>query len=388
MTRVVAIVGVASGAGDAPASVPQADRAAVHAASVVARGGAWSAVGGRGDAAALRYAAAAGASEARATEDVSRVEFDVAIVGAGARAELGDLLPARLAERRRAAMVVDVLAVEVLGDALRVTRDLAHGSSEVLRVTTPTVLVMADDAPTGRYVSRWRLNRANSASFAELLTPGERAVTGWEPVRPRPRIAASVLRGGSSTDRLNEVMGATRAAADSGEAASLVRGDASALAKHLLRYLAHHGFIRGSAGVGVGEATTSFSSNAESKRSQASSVSTDAASLGPTHARLARSPRGTAGASLGMRRRPRPLEQFVSAIPARIQRGPRSLAGDASGMVRRPRAVAFLNIATTNAAHETPIVAVARRPRPVGVASPLKRRGPVAFDFNSIRRTD
>ena len=390
MNRVVAIVGVGAGSGGGPAAVPQADRAAMHAASVVARGAAWSAVGGREDAAALRYASAAGAGVVDVTDDVAQVDFDIALVGSGARIELGDLLPARLAERRRAAMVVDVLVVEVAGDSLRVTRDLGRGASEVLHVASPAVLVMSDDAPGGRYVSRWRLNRASVGAITASSASRESVAGRWEAARPRPRVAASSVPAGTSTDRLNEVMGATEPSAAAGEEQSLVLGDAPALARYLLRYLAHHGFIHGAAAADARDVAAKSLAGAVQHNAASSLPAETSGLFEPTNARLARSPRSLTGASRGYRRRPRPLGNTTPFIPVGIQRGPRGLAGAAEGMRRRPRSLVAQPSATVprNSLDAALSGQVARRPRPLGAASPLKRRGPVLLHPSSIHRTN
>src|SRR5690606_25848222 len=145
-------------------------------------------------------------------------------------------------ERHGAALVLEVLDAELDGEYLRVTRDLGRGAGEVLRVRGPAVLVMSEDAPPRLYVSRHR--RLVAAGRVGPVTPAVAAAPRWEPPRPRTRATDLAGRtGGTATDRMNALVGAAAAMAPGDADAHVVIADAATCAKHLLRYLAHHGFI-------------------------------------------------------------------------------------------------------------------------------------------------
>jgi electron transfer flavoprotein alpha/beta subunit len=316
MTRRVAVI---LGTAESGGSLPLSDRAAV---GLAARGltGTFDAYSFRGDAAALRYAVAAGAAEARCASDPRQVEFDVALVGGGGCGAWGDLLPATLAEQRGAALVLDVLDSEFVGDDLRVVRDLGRGAREILRVRGPAVLVMSEDAPRRMYVSRYRRQKAT----AEAAAPRETSpATSWETARRRTRTVDLARKtGGKATDRFNALVGASEAATSASE--HIVQADAETCAKHLLRYLAHHGFI-----------TT--------RVDDAPGVGVKVAPVGG-EAHVVR-----------------------HAVTDRRQRGPRPVSGRAPAVHRRPRAVGVGSMSLGK---------LARKPRRVGEAVPLRVRGP------------
>ncbi len=63
----------------------------------------------------------------------------------------------------------------------------------------------------------------------------------WQPVTPRVRLGDHASRvAGGAVARMNALFGLGET---SKAAASLVRGSAEECARHLLRYLSHHGFV-------------------------------------------------------------------------------------------------------------------------------------------------
>ena len=117
---------------DGPPPLPSSDRVALGVALSELQGSV-SACARAGDEEASRYAAAAGVDERLAPESLEDYAFDVALLGRGGCGDDGDLLPARLAEVRGAALVFEVLDVRPRAEALEVTRDLGHGARDILR---------------------------------------------------------------------------------------------------------------------------------------------------------------------------------------------------------------------------------------------------------------
>ncbi|MCE9592292.1 MAG: hypothetical protein K8S99_17435 [Planctomycetes bacterium] len=322
---------------DAPRVLPGSDRAAAAVAKQMARGPFHAAARG-GDVEAMRYALASGARSVGLLDADTHTDFDIALIGSGGCGELGDTLPATLAETRGAALVFEVLAAEITGEALRVTRDLGRGAREVLRVTPPAVLVMSGDAPRGGYVSRHRLRSINlSLMPPPLALSDEAAPTDWEHVRPRTRTTDLAARtGGPATARMQNVFGITESIAAPAESSNLITADAATCARHLLRYLAHHGFITRK----MEPVTDAPEPAAQSTTNLATTPTRAASGLSLTH-RLARSPRPVDQPVTGITRRPRPASTSAQ-LPA--------------------------------ASHNR-----LRGPRPVGVASPPRLRGPFPF---------
>ena len=187
--------------------------------------------------------------------DVVSGSVDVALIGRGGCGEFGDALPARLAEQSGAALVYNVIDVRPKADRLSVTRDLGRGARDLLSVRGRVVLVVADSVERGPYVSRYRMNAQRTAAEESPLhedSSGEGSVARmepnrfeWQPVTPRVRLGDHAARvAGRAVERMNALFGLGET---SKAAASLVRGSAEECARHLLRYLRHHGFVeRGS----------------------------------------------------------------------------------------------------------------------------------------------
>ena len=260
------------------------------------------------DADARCFARAAGIEAVEEISDLETDAFAVALIGRGGCAERGDLLPARLAEASGAALVYDVIDVQRATDGLTVTRDLGRGARDLLSVRGRAVLVVAESVERGPYVSRYRIDAVKVASgesvardeprgepatrnepSGELAIREEPNSVGWEPATPRVRLGDCAERvAGSAVERMNTLFGVGKTAENT---ASLVRGSAEECARHLLRYLSHHGFVeRGFGG-------------------ESESASDEAARSQPTPQQLQRSAAGDASIPIRLRRRPRGLHQ-------------------------------------------------------------------------------
>jgi hypothetical protein len=270
---------------------------------------------------------------------------DVILIGRGGCREFGDALPASLAEESGAALVYDVIDIQAEGDRLLVTRDLGRGARDRLSVRGRVVLVVADSVARGSYVSRHRINAQRAAarkspiskeqSGDDLRGQGGDELTGhhgdeltgqsgdelteqnggeskeqsgdefaaatepkrleWQPATPRVRLGDHATRvSGRAVERMNALFGV---GPTSESTPSLVGGSAEECARHLLRYLSHHGFVeRGSIGVSERalEATvTSRSAGRQPPRS--------AADTGSIPARARRRPHPVNGRLLAMR---------------------------------------------------------------------------------------
>ena len=144
---------------------------------------------------------------------------------------------------------------------------------------------------------------AGNEPRGESATRKESNSVGWEPATPRVRLGDHAARvAGSAVERMNALFGAGEIAEDT---ASLVRGSAEECARHLLRYLSHHGFVeRGLGG-------------------EWESASDEAARPQPTQQRLPRSAEGAAPIPIRAQRRPRPVDERSLAT-----RGPFELKVD------------------------------------------------------------
>ena len=238
MMRVAVIIGSASSKTASGAlALPMSDRGAI--ALAMARFGG-DACAYASDADARCFARAAGVEAVEEISDLEIGNVDVALIGRGGCGARGDALPARLAEESGAALVYDVIDVVCESDRLVVTRDLGRGARDLLSVRGRAVLVVADSVVRGPYVSRYRINAEKTASD-ESPVREEPSSVGWEFATPRVRLGDHASRvSGRAVERMNALFGVGEIAENS---ASLVRGSAEECARHLLRYLSHHGFV-------------------------------------------------------------------------------------------------------------------------------------------------
>jgi electron transfer flavoprotein alpha/beta subunit len=238
MRRVAVIIGSAgSETHSGILALPMSDRGAV--ALALARFGAdVSAYASDSD--ARYFARAAGVETVAEISELEMDSFDVALIGRGGCGASGDALPARLAEESGAALVYDAIDVNWESDRLVVTRDLGRGARDLLNVRGRTILVVAESVVRGPYVSRYRIN-AEKAAGGETPAREAPSSVGWELATPRVRLGDHASRvAGRAMERMNALYGVGEIGENS---ASLVRGSAEECARHLLRYLSHHGFV-------------------------------------------------------------------------------------------------------------------------------------------------
>ncbi len=274
----------------------------------------------------LCYALAAGASEGHFLQSQNEIEFDIALVGS-----TGDFTAAQLAERKRCPLLLDIVQVQSPDQEgrMEIVRDLGQGAKEVLTVSGSVVLRVSEEADNTMYVSRFRRETAAGFSGGRGGAPPESspAEQRWELAKPRVRIGDLAAKtGGSATSRADAIYGTTQ---PKGETESVITGDAAMAAKHLLRYLRHHGFItRGGEDARDPVAATSERSPSPSAR---------------TVERPRRGPR-----SAGSRRGPRPVptgeqpparESPSPAAETPRSRGPRDVGSARASERRKPRPI-------------------------------------------------
>jgi electron transfer flavoprotein alpha/beta subunit len=210
------------------------------------------------DAEARCFARAAGVESVGEISIQEIASVDVILIGRGGCRESGDALPASLAEESGAALVYDVIDIQAEDDRLIVTRDLGRGARDRLSVRGRVVLVVSDNVVRAPYVSRYRINAQRAAarktpilkdqSSGEPSAATEAKRLEWQPAAPRVRLGDHADRvSGRAVERMNALFGVSPTAE---RTPSLVDGSAEECARHLLRYLSHHGFVeRGSIGV-------------------------------------------------------------------------------------------------------------------------------------------
>ena len=200
---------------------------------------------------AMVFALAAGAPDVRTLAGIEAEPFDVALVGYGALDQAGEQLAGLLAERNQATLVFDVLHVErsPAGPSAAgwvVTKDLGRGRREEHVLDGPAVLVISPQAPRPPYVSRYRLQTAIDTlrrTSSGVDTPAAAGANDWRPARPRAKLGRGGQKlVGAANSRLDEAFGLD-APASSGDREQILEADPATCAQHLLRYLAHHGFV-------------------------------------------------------------------------------------------------------------------------------------------------
>jgi hypothetical protein len=173
-------------------------------------------------------------------------DFDVALVGQCALTEFGAELAGMLAETKKATLVFDVLDVYCEVGQLRIVKDVGRGDREEWIVSGPVVLVTARDAVHPPYVSRYRrmmAARTRSQREPEHRQAYSKPAAEWEGVRPRAKLNRRAhSNDGLAEDRMSAAFGITgvnRTITND----RLIAADAATCASHLMRYLAHHGFL-------------------------------------------------------------------------------------------------------------------------------------------------
>jgi len=312
MPKTAVIIGCIEGA------LPASDRAAT-ALAVTRFGDDVALCVPRGEETALRYALGAGAKDVMPLAECHALVY---IVGRGGAGVDGDLMVAQLATARQATLVLDVLDVEASVDGVRVRRDLGRGAREELTVTGPAVLMVADDAPQRMYVSRFR---QITAELPPVEVAPDQPVS-WDPVRLRAKTAdLSSRTAGAARDRMFGAFGLNDGGAERDE--HIIAADAEICAEHLVRYLAHHGFVD----------RHFAAADAPVDRSgvrQALAVIAKVDQTLPGSA-AGRSPRPVQGPARGLQRRPRPYRP-AAGRQGKLLRGPRPLGHAQPPQIRGP----------------------------------------------------
>lgn len=285
----------------------------------------------RSDEAASRYALAAGGIRSR---QVSRNELsgdgsDVTLL-AGDLGGNSDLLAAQLAETWGASLFFDVLDFERDGESWQIVRDGGRGAREVATVRGRILLVISTESPARLYVSHHRRQQvrveqmgSNLQSSATSLEPA------WERAQPRARAGHLAAKNqAAANDRMLDAFGIGESPATAG-AAQIIQADPQTCADHLLRFLAHHGFI---------------DRRRISERTLASQGTRAIANRG----------------SVAIAPSESPMTKDQTAINVRVSRGPRSRDEGPRKLVRRPRPRQ-----TAEAKHPDVSPQMARRPRPI-----------------------
>ena len=181
---------------------------------------------------ALRYAIGGGAV---AVTSPQAFGGKILVTGRGAG---GDLAVARLATDHDATLILEVLDFEIHGDELRVVRDLGAGAREIMTLKGPVVLVVSEDAVSPLYVSRYR---QMSAQLPPARSRSAETELNWKPIRVRTKANTKMLKGTAQARML-----ATFGLEEKSSAAQILAADAKECARYLVRYLAHHGFVKSS----------------------------------------------------------------------------------------------------------------------------------------------
>jgi hypothetical protein len=324
--------------------LPRADRAAIDSARRSETP--WGCVTLPGDAHTREYALAAGGHLVEMTS-VSILPA-LTLAGTGFVEAVGDQQLAEWSERSEASLLFDVLSWDREGNELwMITRDAGRGRRDLLSVAGAVTLVLSPGVARPSYVSRHRRTLARrSAEFHRAVTGDGRATADapWELARPRPRAIASTVT--SLDDRLDAAFGSVMTASASSD--RVVTGDPERCANELLRFLAHHGFVRPS--------TVSASLAAPTIESPAISKATSAPST----------------------ELPRPASAHRNHLQ---RRWPRQPGENPERVTRAPRPVSSLDsIGESGLPDASPAHATThRRPRPLGRTRPPDR-GPRRID--------
>lgn len=199
------------------------------------------------DSVAWEFARAAGIHSIVPAESLSVVpEFEVAWAGTGFAERFGDKYLAQWAIARSALLLFDVLTCSAPADAIRtILCDAGRGARDQLQVRGSSVLVVSNSVARPPYVSRYRrrVARHEPPLVEQITTPDGAHQPQWSPVRPRVRTANRYAELGA--DLRMDVAFAMQTSGAATSSQHLVREDAAMCAEQMLRYLAHHGFVRG-----------------------------------------------------------------------------------------------------------------------------------------------
>ncbi len=194
---------------------------------------------------AIAWAKAAGVDKTFQVSSPADIHFDsefgVVFIGVGAAMRMGDRLGAELAHRCGAALVFDAIDVQPNDDNLDVICDLGRGATELLSVSRPAVICVADTVSCAQYVSRYRWQRAIAAvAKSDALFEVDDDTARWQRVTPRAKRGNDAAHLAAAESRMDAAFGLDGSTATQ---TALIHGDAATCAQHLLRYLSHHGFV-------------------------------------------------------------------------------------------------------------------------------------------------
>jgi hypothetical protein len=286
---------------------------------------------------AMNYGIAAKTATLAPLPTPAEMDFDVALMGQCALTAFGDELAGILAEQKNATLIFDVLDFHQEGSVLRVIKDVGNGNREEWTITGPVVMVISADAVRPPYVSRYRRMMAarDLPDEVEQLEAFAIRVAEWEGVRPRAKLGRRAeLYSGQAEDRMSAAFGIAAASA-SGANDRIIRADAVTCARHLLRYLAHQGFLPARLGKTLPERDEK-SVAAQPPRESLTPTGFRGVSVSQ---RTARGPRFPNDSPQRLARRPRIVQTDCSNLPtnASQKRGPRTLDRPPSGLARKPR---------------------------------------------------
>ena len=234
--------------------------------------------------------------------------FELAWIGEGCLERLGDEFAADLAERHAAALLFDVTSCEQVDHGTRhVIRDAGRGARDVIRITGPAALVVSPWVARPDYVSRFRRRQARTKLPALPQVAASHVTRGepWQAVRPRTRHAVVGAQPAKTDDRMDAAFGIATPAGT--RAREPILADPETCARHLARYLAHHGFLARSSiadHAGLSGANTETEPKLPGPERQPSAMG---APLLPVLSALARRPRGSRADIAGRLRQPRRL---------------------------------------------------------------------------------
>ena len=255
------------------------------------------------DESSIRYALAAGASR---VVPLNSEDADLVVFGQGGTAPIGDALPAQLALEQNSTLVFDVLEYDRYQQGLVVTRDLGRGEREILTIEIPVVLVMSEQAKSPSYISRFRqlavADQARAGCLALSNSPATELIR-WETTLPRTRAGGLEKKtAGNAMSRMFTTFGLSEQTTTDSADQQVINGEAETCASHLLRYLAHHGFVDlryapdesgplSTAGKPASTDVRQSDDSIDDSSQIASTVTCDSPSLQSESANLARRPR-------------------------------------------------------------------------------------------------
>jgi hypothetical protein len=295
-----------------------------------------------GDRVAMEYALAAGIRIVEELEELPPAAFDVAYVGTGGAELVGDIDLARWAERSKASLLYDVIGCsEPRQDVREVRCDVGRGARYHVSVRGPLILVLSPRVARPVYVSRYRRHAAARQLAREPASVhGRRALRmrshAWRTVRPRVRTLRGPGEPSTADDRLDSAFSIQ--AGDRNETTNVIVDRPEICARHVLRYLAHHGIVCRATSDDrlevpyVGQASTAF-------RAAERQVTHEVVSL---CAFMERRPRQADEAPARRVRQPRPAVGAVQLVSTPssgelMGRRPRHAGDSSARLARQPR---------------------------------------------------